>query len=79
MRTTITEKTEISIWIENGGICMYVEDDENPSASISFVELTDEFLEWLCIDGKVETEYVHDVSELITSMEASIAKLKAAI
>ena len=79
MRTTITQKTDVSIWLESDGICLYVEDDENPTASISFDELTDEFLECICIDGKADTDFVDQVAELITSMETSLAKLKATL
>jgi hypothetical protein len=79
MQSTITQKTDVSIWLESDGVYLYVGDDEIPSASVSFDELTDEFLECICIDGKADTDFVDQVAELITSMETSLAKLKAAI
>jgi uroporphyrinogen-III decarboxylase len=79
MQTTIWQKTDISIMLEAGGVCLYIEDDETPSVSVSFEDLTDEFLECVCIDGKADIDFVDQVVELITSMETSLAKLKAAI
>jgi hypothetical protein len=79
MRSTITQQTDVSIWLESNAVCLYVEDDESPSVSVSFEDLTDEFLECVCIDGKADIDFVDQVVELITSMETSLAKLKATI
>ena len=59
MHSTITNQTDVFIWLESNGICLYVNDDETPSVSISFEELTDEFLEVVCIDGKADGETVN--------------------